>query len=434
MRVILTSHGSTGDIYPVIALAVALQRAGHRVRFATIPHYQSEIEAAGVEVLPLCPNWQQADLSYWMGRLQKIRMPLYQLREIYLGAMPYIPEMIERMDRALDDADLLVSSYLFPMNKSVADRKGVPFATFAFAHHVVPSPDYPPENFHPPRFFPRPLRRLWNRTLWRVGNAAVDTVINRTVAGPLRAASLPKVRNFFSEPADRVLVAVSEKLMRPPGAELHPRFRFTGYCRWQPPEDPALDTEVAAFTDGERVPVLTFGSMVYDHPRVVMRRFVKNWPRGKKIILQSGWAGFAAPADCSYIKIVGKASHDRLFRHASMVIHHGGAGTTGSVLHAGVPQIVVPHIGDQTFFGQEIERLGCGFRLAKKSWPQQLYFATERITADPGFAARAAAAREILLKEDGPARAIEELESFAAECRAAPKPPLPLARGAVARA
>ncbi len=41
MRILLTSHGSTGDIYPVIALAVALQRAGHHVRFATIPHYKN---------------------------------------------------------------------------------------------------------------------------------------------------------------------------------------------------------------------------------------------------------------------------------------------------------------------------------------------------------------------------------------------------------
>ena len=80
MRVILTSHGSTGDIYPVIALAVALQRAGHSVRFATIPHYQADIEAAGIAFLPLCPDWEQADLSYWMGRLQKIRTPIYQLR------------------------------------------------------------------------------------------------------------------------------------------------------------------------------------------------------------------------------------------------------------------------------------------------------------------------------------------------------------------
>ncbi len=191
---------------------------------------------------------------------------------------------------------------------------------------------------------------------------------------------------------------------------------------------------MTAFTGGERVPVLTFGSMVYDNRRAVMRRFMKNWPRGKKIVIQSGWAEFAAPPDCPYIKIVGKVSHDQLFRHASMVIHHGGAGTTASVLHAGVPHIVVPHIGDQTFFGKEVERLGCGFRLGQKIWPQQLYIATERITADPSYGARALEVRETLLKENGPARAVGELERFVAESKAAAQPSMIVKSGAVARA
>ncbi|MDE3084078.1 MAG: glycosyltransferase [Verrucomicrobiota bacterium] len=412
MRVILTSHGSTGDIYPIIALGVALRRAGHQVRFATMPIYEREIEAAGLEFLSLCPNWKQADLSYWMGRLQKIRLPLYQLREIFVGALPYISEMIERMDCALNEADLLVSSCLFPMNKSLADRKGVPFATFSFAHQTVPSPDYSPENLALPGWFPRTMRRRWNWLLWQIANFLVDTIVNSTVAKPLRAAGLPKVRKFFSEPAEIVLVGVSEKLMRPPGAEIPPRFRFIGYCRWQAREDPAIDAEIAAFTDGQRVPLLTFGSMVCENPSEVMRRFVKHWPRGKKILMQSGWAEFTAPPGCPHIKVIGKISHDQLFRHASMVIHHGGAGTTASALHAGLPQIVAPHIGDQNFFGGEVERLGCGFRIARKTWPEQLYSATERIAADPAHAACARAAKKILQTENGPARAVGELERF----------------------
>jgi vancomycin aglycone glucosyltransferase len=419
MRVILTSHGSTGDIYPVIALAVALQKAGHRVRFATIPHYQTEIEAAGVEFYPLCPNWEQADLAYWMGRLQKIRTPIYQLREIYVGARPYIPEMIARMDLALTEADLLVSSYLFPMNKGIADRHGVPFATFAFAHHVIPSPDYPPENLPSPRWLGRRTRRAWNRWLWRCGNAVVDRVINRSIAESLRVTGLPKVRNFFSEPAGRVLVAVSEQLMRPRQAEIDGRFRFTGYCRWQTPENPVLEAELREFTRHQPVPVLTFGSMVYDQPGAVMERFVAAWPRDRKIIVQRGWAQFPALGGGSNIKVIGPVSHDQLFRHASAVIHHGGAGTTASVLHAGRPQIVVPHIGDQTFFGMEVERLGCGFRLAKGVWPEQLHTALDRLLGNAGYGHRAAAVRSLLLGEDGPARAIEELESYVEESRSA---------------
>ncbi len=418
MRIILTSHGSTGDIYPVIALAVAMQKAGHDVKFATIPHYKAEIEAAGVEFYPLCPNWEQADLSYWMGRLQKIRTPIYQLREIYVGAKAYIPEMISRMDTALQSADLLVSSYLFPMNKLIADRRGVPFATLAFAPHVVPSPDYPPENVPSPQWLPRSARRAWNRWLWKIGNAIVDRVINDTIRVPMREAGLPKVRHFFSKPAERVLVAVSEKLLRPQHAELDPRFRFTGYCRWQAPRDAKLDEELRAFTQGEAVPVLTFGSMVYEKPGEFMERFVRAWPRHKKIIVQRGWAQFPALAEDGHIKVIGAVSHDQLFTHASAVIHHGGAGTTASALHAGKPQIVVPHIGDQTFFGMEMERLGCGRRLSKKRWPEDLHGALEKVLSNPAHSKNALAVRELLLDEDGPSRAIAELEQFVGEQQA----------------
>lgn len=417
MRIILTSHGSTGDIYPVIALAVAMQKAGHEVRFATIPHYKQEIEAAGVEFYPLCPNWEQADLSYWMGRLQKIRTPIYQLREIYVGAHAYIPEMIARMDTALQTADLLVSSYLFPMNKSIADRRNVPFATFAFAPHAVPSPDYPPENVPSPHWLPRTVRRNWNRWLWKMGNLIVDRVINDAIRQPLKAAGLPKVRHFFSQPADRVLVAVSEKLLKPAHAEMDPRFRFTGYCRWQAPVDPNLEQELRAFTRGDKVPVLTFGSMVYDNPGQVMERFMRAWPRDRRIIVQRGWAQFPALAADGHIKVIGAVSHDQLFTHASVVIHHGGAGTTASVLHAGKPQIVVPHIGDQNFFGMEVERLGCGFRQGRKRWPEELHIAVDRVLAHPTHARRAAEVRSILLQENGPVRAIAELEQFVEEHR-----------------
>lgn len=415
MRVILTSHGSTGDIYPVIALGVALQRAGHHVRFATIPHYQGDVESAGLEFLPLCPDWEQADLSYWMGRLQKIRTPIYQLRELYVGAHRYIPEMIRRMDAAMTDCDLLVSSYLFPMNKGIADRRGVPFATLAFAPHVIPSPDYPPENIPSPQWLGRTTRRAWNRWLWQTANAIVDRVINATVANSLRAAGLPKVRNFFSKPAERVLVTLPEALFRRPDADIDSRFRFTGYCRWQAPEDAALEDEITAFTGGELVPILTFGSMVYDNAGGTMERFVKAWPAKRKIIIQRGWAQFPNLGAEDHIMVIGQVSHDQLFRHASAVIHHGGAGTTGSALHAGKPQLIVPHIGDQNFFGMEMERLGVGQRLGRNWWPEHLHTNLDKLLADPGRTDRAAALAIQLAQENSPANAIRELVAFVAE-------------------
>ena len=121
------------------------------------------------------------------------------------------------------------------------------------------------------------------------------------------------------------------------------RFQFTGYLRWQSEEKEGLDREIRDFTEGKSVPVLTFGSVSFDHVQEVMSRFEHHWPKGRKIIVQSGWAGLSVELARPDIKVIDEVSHDQLFKHASCVIHHGGAGTTASVLHAGVPHVVVPH-------------------------------------------------------------------------------------------
>src|SRR5690606_38547766 len=95
------------------------------------------------------------------------------------------------------------------------------------------------------------------------------------------------------------------------------------------------------------------------------------------------------------------------------------AGTTASALHAGVPQIVVPHIGDQYFFGREIERFGCGFRLKKSAWPERLHLALDRLLSAPARVRRAAEIGAGLRAENGPENAVRELEAYVAEHRAA---------------
>lgn len=414
MRVVITSHGSTGDIFPMIALGVAMRDAGHAVRFATSPPFEAEVIAAGLEYAGIPPRWSREELAHWMGRLQLCAGPLFQLRELYRAALPHIAEAIDETDALLDDTDLLVSSYLFPMNRAIAERHGVPFATFAFAHNTVPSRYYPPDGFPRLRGFPQPVQHVWNRWLWRIGNVAVDTIINMTIARQLRARGLPLVKDFFSKPAKLVLVAVSPGLMRPP-VQLNKRFKFVGYCRWQAPQSDALERKLRAFTQGRAVPVLTFGSMVYQDPHAWMRRLAAAWPRERPLIVQTGWAGFQPLADCPHIWVLGPVSHDQLFAHASVVIHHGGAGTTASVLHAGRPHVIVPHIADQNFFAHETIRLGCGIKIRQKSWPENLAAAVAAATADPRLARNAARTRAILLAENGPGTAVAELERFVHE-------------------
>ena len=62
----------------------------------------------------------------------------------------------------------------------------------------------------------------------------------------------------------------------------------------------------------------------------------------------------------------GAMPHSWLFDQVSMVIHHGGFGTTAATLRAGAPGIVVPHVIDQFYWGQRVNELGVGPRFISR--------------------------------------------------------------------
>jgi len=195
-----------------------------------------------------------------------------------------------------------------------------------------------------------------------------------------------------------------------PDARIDPRFCFSGYLRHQPPEDPVLAARLDAFCAEGKVPVLTFGSVVSDNSPAQFRTFLSNWPRGQQLIVQAGWAEFTVPEDRPEILGLGKTNHDLLFRYASVVMHHGGAGTTGTVLHAGVPHLVVPHIADQFFWAKEVRRLGVGLSISSKHWPRQAPQAIKGIVQNKAYREKAEKVAATLAQENGGAEAVSQLK------------------------
>ena len=57
-----------------------------------------------------------------------------------------------------------------------------------------------------------------------------------------------------------------------------------------------------------------------------------------------------------------EAPHGWLFSHAALVIHHGGAGTTGRALASGVPSLIIPVLrwSDQPHWGHLVAHKGVG--------------------------------------------------------------------------
>jgi sterol 3beta-glucosyltransferase len=54
------------------------------------------------------------------------------------------------------------------------------------------------------------------------------------------------------------------------------------------------------------------------------------------------------------------APHSWLFPKMSVVVHHGGAGTTAEGLRAGIPSIIIPHSNDQFAWGRRVFELQAG--------------------------------------------------------------------------
>jgi hypothetical protein len=56
------------------------------------------------------------------------------------------------------------------------------------------------------------------------------------------------------------------------------------------------------------------------------------------------------------LQVVNEADYEVLFRHASCVVHHGGTGTVGAALRAGVPSVLLPQIAPQHAWAQVLLR------------------------------------------------------------------------------
>ena len=410
MKVLLISHGSTGDIFPLIRFGVALVEKRHTVTFATARLFKEDIQQAGLDYFEVPPEWERNRYADFMQALNRITHPLFQLIKIYKGALPFLEELLTKLDSIIPSHDVVVSSYMYPHYRGLARKHGKPFLVFYFCNNFIPSAEFPPEPLPCLIGFPKVVKQAWNRFGWWVSSKTMNFLQQFILGKTLAKCGVPLSKDWLYEPADLSLVSVSESLMG--NREfMNDSFKLTGYLRWQAPVNNEIENLLKDFTNGEKVPVLNFGSVVFDNSRQMLDRFISNWPIGKKIIIQSGWVGFSQDTVSSNILLLEKViSHDQLFSFASCVIHHGGAGTTASVLHNGIPHVVVPHIADQHFFASEVKRLGVGLSLSKNDWPETLRRAVYKVEKCDVFNSNALRIQVKLRDEDGAKRAVNNLE------------------------
>jgi UDP:flavonoid glycosyltransferase YjiC (YdhE family) len=273
-------------------------------------------------------------------------------------------------------------------------------------------------NFMPWAIPVRDPRRAWYK---RLAFAALDRLIGLMTIRPFnrlrRKQGLGPVGPEGMSSARLDLVPISPAVYAP-NPLWHPRHRVVGYWFVQEPGgwEPAADL-LDFLENGEPPLLVSLGAMSLGDGDALgsASLFVEALQQAGARAVVQGWEGAMAQLDLPpSIYAAGPLPHSWLLPRAAGVVHHGGFGTTAACLRAGVPQLVVPHIADQFFWGQRVRELGVGpaYIPRPRLTVEKLAAALDELLHDGALRAAATPLGEQIRAEDGVAEAVRLIEEL----------------------
>lgn len=377
MRALLVTHGTRGDVQPMLALAAALRDSGHQALLAAPRSFATAAAEYGVEFADLDegpnrllddPVVKQAIDGGYRGLRGKVTA-LRTARRI----RPLMARVLRDLGGIARDsrADVVVHTPSVPA-QHVAEVLAVPAVVAAFQPGWVPTSLFPCPMVPLPR-----LPEAFNRATYLAVTATLRGFAGTADRWRVEDLGLPRRRNGHDLLRDpdgrhRLVLQAFSPWVTPVDPGWPEEVRTTGFWYlpsrpWSPPE--ALRRFLA---DGPAPVYIGFGSMAgrdSDRTGRVVGEAVRR--AGVRAVLATGWGGIAA-TDSTDVFVLDQAPHDHLFPRMSAVVHHGGGGTTGAALAAGVPQVVCPFVADQPHWAQRAHAIG----VAPPPVPQR------RLTAD----------------------------------------------------
>jgi UDP:flavonoid glycosyltransferase YjiC (YdhE family) len=414
-------------VLPYAALGRALLRAGHGVRLATFENFRDLVVAQGLDFRPIRGDARallDAAGGLALGEAgQNILKQAGAIRRSFGRlAHSYGPDVAAAAQGGVDLILNQLPGALYGVDLAEALR--VPMLMLA----VMPLAR---TRAWPMLAFPARLGRVpgFNAFSYFVAEQLVWQMFRPAVNGWRKSLGLrPRPGGGYFRQLERQAVPVlngfSPRVVpRPRDWPAH--VHITGYWfpaaeAWQAP----AAGEVRRFIEAGSPPVfIGFGSMPVReaaHATALLLEAVRL--SGQRAVLHSGWGrlfqagAFPDGTDAARLPedvfLLDYAPFDWLFPQMAAVVHHGGSGTTGAGLRAGVPSVIVPFVMDQFFWGERVAALGAGPRpvpYAKLS-ATRLAGAIDQAVSDPEISRRAAALGRDITAEDGLGRAVALVE------------------------
>ena len=359
MQITVIATGTLGDVLPLLNLARFLREMGHNVRVYAQKTFASHTDST----LVFHPLSGDATTVFTgaLGLGLRQRVATGQDLERFWSAYfcPVVWSHLLELESSCSGSDLVLCGPWLHLGPTLSEFFEIP----CFVCCVMPVPGLSTSEFP----YPFSTRCEWgspsaNRETWKEGEL-LSRIAYREVSH-WRAEILGLEEVSWEEYSQRAysmphLFAYSHHLLPVP-VEWQNVYRATGYWRNKTPYIPPRD--LSEFLEQGQPPIV-FGFSSQTSRRaaeftatiLAALRNVRH--RG---ILLSGWGGLQVPTKNGDVFSIKYAPHGWLLSKAVAMVHHGGAGTLGECLHAGIPSLTVPLGYDEVFWGRLSARTGVG--------------------------------------------------------------------------
>jgi rhamnosyltransferase subunit B len=386
IKAIIFAAGSDGDIHPHLGLGCELVSRGHQVLFITSLNYIEMAKDCGLEAITCLGEEEKEafEATNAKGAAGKIKARFQFFSD-------NVTKICQTVASHLDDRSILIAPpFAYTIAKLLHLKYGTPYISTALAPSNILCSLKNPPSFRSTQWFsklPYPLRSLLFRSSEQL---IIDPLFRKLLKDPARRLDLvmPPPKRVISDwlySSQRILGLFSDWFCPRP-EDWPDHISTTGFPLFHPgSEVQELSDGLSRFLDSGPPPVVFTAGTDTRSPRA----FFKQSLKATEIL---GIRGVFLTRLASQLpKLPNTIWHEnytsllRLLPRASVLVHHGGIGTTAQAIRAGIPQLILPERMDQLDNGEHIERLGCG--LMQKNQSEQLMEKLKTLLAEPKFRA-----------------------------------------------
>ncbi|CCF57709.1 hypothetical protein KAFR_0D00620 [Kazachstania africana CBS 2517] len=409
----LLTIGSRGDVQPYIALGQGLIKEGHQVTIITHREFKDFVENHGIKFKELAGD--PAELMALM--VEHESMNIGMLRDASSRFKGWIKRLLQTSWEACKTSnfDILIESPSAMVGVHIAEALQIPYfraftmpwtRTRAYPHAFIVPDQKRGGNYN------YLTHVLFENVFWKgisgyINQWRVETLgLNKTNLYLLQQNKVPFLYNI-------------SPTIFPPSIDFSEWVKVTGYWFVDEKETYAPTKELESFikkarNEGKKLIYIGFGSIVVSNAKEMTKALVEAVVEADVYcILNKGWSERLGDKSAKEVEIelpdcvfnAGAVPHDWLFPQLDAAVHHGGSGTTGATLRAGLPTVIKPFFGDQFFYSNRIEDIGVGAALRKLN-SKSLANVIKKVLTDERIIEKAKIIQKQIAKENGVRTAI----------------------------